>query len=123
MDEVGKKSRIGNPFDAVPIKATAVEAREDDQSCICLRRTVETRFSRIPLLGRIFPKQENFWFQLDGLGSEFWKLIDGERNLGDIELRLRKKLKLEEDLSRQSVMQYTKALMLRGLIMLKVTQE
>ncbi len=60
---------------------------------------------------------------LDERGSAFWGLIDGETELNEIERQLRQKFSLSREDSELAAVQFTKRLMKRYLIYLKVPAE
>jgi hypothetical protein len=57
---------------------------------------------------------------LDRCGTLYWRHIDGKRSLADIEKALRRELSLGRKESTKAVIEFTKQLMLRGLICLRL---
>lgn len=58
---------------------------------------------------------------LDEKGSYFWKQIDGEKDLMRIERKLSRHFEIDRRESRRAIVQFTKTLMEKGLIVLKVS--
>lgn len=59
-------------------------------------------------------------YELDVVGTGFFQAIDGRRTLAQIEALLRKENRFSESESRTAVIEFTKTLMLRGLVALRV---
>ncbi len=119
-DAKGKGRGAKDPFDAIPAVDPHVEARHSDSSLVQLRREIEPK-TRV---GRFFA--ERFGWRrysrvnLDERGSAFWDEVDGKRDLHAIERRVRERCGVTRQESEQAVMSFTKALMLRGLIGLRL---
>ena len=60
---------------------------------------------------------------LDAVGASFWNSIDGVRTLDEIERLLREKYSFETQKSRAAVMEFTKNMMLKGVILLRLSEE
>ena len=111
-----------DPFAACPVHAPYVEAREIDGK-------VQVRLQPPPSAGRggwrasLARRLTMFPFRLvclDELGTFYWKQVDGRRTLAEIERRLRDHARLEPGQSRDAVVVFTKMLMRRSLIALKL---
>ena len=110
-----------DPFAACPVHAPYVEAREIDGK-------VQVRLQPPPSAGRgwwasLTFRLTMFPFRLvclDELGTFYWKQVDGRRTLADIERRLRDHARMEPGQSRDAVVVFTKMLMRRSLIALKL---
>lgn len=109
-----------DPLDAVPIVAEGVEAREDAQGLIQVRKTVVQKTGLVAFLGRKLGLQRRGRIVLDAHGTLFWKQIDGQRRLRDIERILRQQIPQDPDESKKSALLFTKMLMLRHVIQLRV---
>ena len=111
---------VRNPLAAIPLVSTGVEAGVDDLNLIQVRREhlPRTRLGRVAtrFLGQRYAKRT----RLDERGSFYWKQIDGRRSLHEIAEKLAGKFDLAPEESRNAVMVFTKMLMLRNLISLKV---
>lgn len=109
-----------NPLTAVPFVPQGIEAGLDGAGLIQVRR-VESPRGRV---GRTVYKLLHFRPQrvvkLDERGSFFWSSIDGERDLLEISASLATRFGVEPKFARESVMLFTKALMLKRLIHLKL---
>ncbi len=70
-----------------------------------------------------FGYRRNVRLNLDEMGSFFWQQIDGERDLGSIGSKLRKQFRLNRKECELAIIGYTKSLMLRGLVQLRVDED
>jgi hypothetical protein len=59
-------------------------------------------------------------FELDRVASDFYKGIDGVRTLAEIEHELRRSHDMTPDQGREAVTQFTKELLERGLVLLRL---
>ena len=108
-----------DPFAACPIHAPYVQAQEFNgrvqvRLCPPPRRGVRALLTRHLAL---FPFRP---VCLDELGTFYWKQVDGRRTLAEIERRLRDHVPMERSQSRDAVVLFTKMLMRRSLIALKL---
>jgi hypothetical protein len=112
-----------DPFAACPVRGPFVQSLTDKQGRLQLKHSpppgrglrgfLERQFALITVR-RIF---------LDERGSFFWNLIDGNHTLGEIERKLARQYDLETRQSRDAVILFTKMLMRRGLIGLKLPSQ
>lgn len=109
-----------DPFDAIPIIPEDVETREDAQGLVQVRKTVAQKTGLAAFLSRKLGLQRRGRIVLDAHGTLFWKQIDGQRRLRDIERFLRQQTPQDPVESKKSVLLFTKMLMLRHLIQLRV---
>lgn len=109
-----------DPLAAVPLKAPNVVEFSDAQGLITLERRVPVppRYGR--LLGRLLGRERKAQTALDENGTSFWQLIDGKRSLDDIANDFRIRLNIPEPEARKVVVLFTKDLMKRDLIQLKI---
>ena len=109
-----------DPFEAVPLAAPGVaEERGDDGSLVLVHRVpVPPRYAR--LLGRYLGRERVSRTVLDENGAFFWRQIDGVRSLGSIADAVRVRLNQPEAQARESAVAFTKDLMKRNLIQLKL---
>ena len=110
------------PLDAVPLPAEGVSARLDDQSLVQLNKRGTPRPGLYRLAARLFRYRYNVRVNLDERGSYFWQLMDGRRSLQQIADGLARKCSLDAEQSREAVMLFTEALMLRRLICLQTPE-
>lgn len=107
-----------DPFEAVPVRNTLAEYREDSRSCCQIRLRLEPKPG---LGGRVikrFGLHRDVRVDLDPCGSFFWSQVDGSQNLRSIERKIRNKFALNPEESRKATITFTKTLMLRHLIQL-----
>jgi hypothetical protein len=111
---------VRNPLVAIPLIPAGVEAGIDDLDLVQVRRehTPRTRIGRTAVrwLGQRYARRT----RLDERGSFYWKQINGRRTLHEIADRLGDQFELAPTEARQAVMLFTKMLMLRNLISLKI---
>jgi hypothetical protein len=108
-----------NPFAACPVPAPFVQVEETNGQ-IQVRQTPPPKHGIRAFLARRFSMFPFRLVCLDERGSFYWKQIDGKRTLGEIEQRLRVEYKMEPAQSRDAVILFTKMLMRRSLIALKL---
>jgi len=109
-----------DPFAALPVRTPFVRARADSQGCLQIKHSPPPGRGLRGLFARyfsLFPVRRIF---LDERGSFFWNQIDGQHTLADIERALNQKYAMEAQQSRDAVILFTKMLMRRGLIGLKL---
>jgi hypothetical protein len=109
-----------DPLDAVPVRNTLAEHREDSRSCCQIRLRLEPKPG---LGGRVikrFGLHRDVRVDLDPCGSYFWSQIDGSQSLRAIERKIRNKFALNPEESRNATIMFTKTLMLRHLIQLNI---
>jgi len=97
-----------------------VEACRDGASLTQLRRARPHRSGPAGLVGRLLGFSGHVRVALDERGSAFWEQVDGRRNLHAIERHLRERFGLERGESERAVVEFTKLLMLRGLVCLRL---
>lgn len=67
-----------------------------------------------------FRLYRNIRINLDARGSFFWRQINGQRSLREIDAVLREEFELTDEESKKATLVFTKQLMLRHLIVLDV---
>ena len=111
-----------NPFAACPVPAPFVQTEENDGK-IQVRQTPPPKQGLRAFLARRFSMFPFRLVCLDERGTFYWKQIDGKRTLGEIEQRLRDRYQMEPTQSRDAVILFTKMLMRRSLIALKLPHQ
>ena len=109
-------AKLRDPFDAVVHRAPRAEARVDGNTGAQLRMELTPKPGVQERLARWLGFRRAVRVNLDEHGTAFWDLVDGERNLRDIERSLRDQLELEEDESKRATILFARALMLRGML-------
>jgi len=109
-------------FDAVPEAAPGVEAAEDSSARLQLRLKLRHRPGLTGIVARALHFRPAVRVNLDERGTLFWQLIDGRRTLRDIEKTVRERWQVDEKESRQAVVLFTKMLMTRHLMNLRVAR-
>lgn len=112
-----------DPLTAIPHRNRLAEHRADSNGCYQIRIRPEPAPGLKAYLARTLGFHADVRVNLDAHGSFFWALIDGRRNLYTIANELGREYNLTRDQSRKSVLQFTKALMLRHLIQLDHGQQ
>jgi len=109
-----------DPLDAVPVPTPGIGTRDTAKGGVSLSAEAKAA-SRI---GRFCAEKlgmrRTVQFALDERGAFFWRQVDGTRPLSAIERALRARYSLDEAESKAAVIAFTKTLMLRGLISLRV---
>jgi len=109
-----------DPLTAVAFVSAGVDVRDTSGAGVFLQRIVPPRGKIASFLSSRFGLNHKIRVQLDQRGSAFFRLVNGEHTLNTIEQRLRQTWGLEQDESRRAVIEYTKMLMRRGLVSLKI---
>ena len=117
------KAHRGDPLAAVPRVAPEVEVRVADDGTYHVRKAVPS-----PGNGGFLEKLTRSWkresyVNLDKNGTDFWKKIDGETTLGAIADTLSSEWDLDRTQCRRAVIQFTRSLMTRNLIVLEVSAD
>ena len=109
-----------DPLAATPVVAPDVEALKDNAMQLQLRRPVPPRTVFGRTVQKVFGYTRKVRVNLDERGTEFWEQIDGARDLHEIERLLRQRYGLKVEESRRATIEFTKTLMTRGLICLRL---
>lgn len=115
-----KPKSTANPLAAIPLKPDNVELRPDPDGNVHLRMTPPLKPMQLKVakwLGYDYTRK----LTLDEYGSLYYRLIDGRRPLSDIVDELTKKLGKERKEVAMMVVTFTKHLMMRNMIALKIT--
>ena len=121
-----KKARSGlppevhDPFSAVPIIAPDVETHCDGRQLMQVRKKLKQKRGFFGDLTARLGFDRDTKASLDEKGSYFWRQIDGEKDLSRIERKFSGFFRIDRRESRRAIVQFTKTLMERGLIVLKV---
>ena len=114
-------TRTADPLAAIPLKPANVELREDSQGCLHLRLT--------PTLGPVQHKVARWLgydytrkLTLDEHGTFYYRLVDGQHTLAAIVDELAQKLGQDRRDVATMVVTFTKMLMTRNMIVLKITR-
>ncbi len=115
-------ARIRDPLAVIPLPPQNLERIRDGRGLLCLRLAAPLTGLRklaADWLGYRFEKR----VELDELGSSFYEQVDGRRTLREIAAELaRQKDRGRQELERAVVL-FTRTLMAKNLILLKVTDE
>jgi hypothetical protein len=95
------------------------EVGKDGVTVLVSTTPVPMRYGR--LLGRFLGRERIARVILDENGTFFWRQIDGIRDLGQIANAVRKQMNRPEMEARAAVISFTKDLMKRNLLSLKVS--
>ncbi len=109
-----------DPFVAVPILAEGVREETGAEGTVVLVRRVPVPMRYGRLLGRFLGRERVARTILDENGTFFWRQVDGVRTLGQIADAVRVKMNCPEAQARESVLAFTKDLMKRNLLSVKI---
>ena len=115
-------SGSNDPFAARPVYAPFIEVEEKNGQ-VRLRQAPPPKPGLRAFLSRRFAMFPFRLVCLDERGTFYWKQIDGRRTLAEIEYRLRREYRMEPASSRDAVIIFTKMLMRRSLIALKLPHQ
>ena len=105
-----------DPFDAVPVRSENAETREDSQACGQIRMRQRPGPGLMSRLAHRFGFYRDVRVNLDAHGTYYWSLVDGRRDLREIEQSMRAKFNLDADESRKATLLFTKTLMMRHVL-------
>lgn len=114
-------SKVRDPFAAVPLIAPGVEACRDRRKFVHVQKKLMQKKGFLGVLAQRLGLDRTTKASLDEKGSYFWQQIDGEKDLMRIERKFSRHFETNRKESRQAIVQFTKTLMERGLIILKVS--
>lgn len=109
-----------DPLAAVPETAPGAEALADENGTLHVRKPIVPRSQFFVFLNRVFKKTDYIKIHLDQYGTRYWELIDGHRNLRSIARKLASHFALEVKEGEASAVVFTKMLMNRQLIRLRI---
>ena len=109
-----------DPLEAIPMVAEGVrtEVGENGATVLVSATPVPMRYAR--LLGRFLGRERIARVILDENGTFFWQQIDGIRTLRQISDNVRVRMNRPDGDSRAAVISFTRDLMKRNLLNLKV---
>ena len=116
------KSRIRDPLAVIPLAPQNLEQIRDSRGMLCLRLAVPvTGFRKLVAdwLGYKYEKK----VELDELGTRFYEQVDGHRTLREIADALTGLCGRSREEMRRQVLLFTRALMTRNMILLRVVDE
>jgi hypothetical protein len=123
-----RKPAIVNRADALaarPVRNANLPSRETDAGQVAITLTWERRTDLVGRLsGLLFavPKKRERTLELDSVGSDVWRLCDGEHTVDDILRMLQAKHKVSRKEAEVSLTTYLKELGKRGVIGFAITQ-
>ncbi len=109
-----------DPLAAVPLVAPGVQAKADASGLVQVRLELPARSRLEQFLGRTLGFRRPAYLNLDQLGSAYWRLVDGQRDLRAIAARLTREHQVPADRAREAVAFFTRDLMLRHVICLRI---
>ena len=119
MAQKENKRTDANPLAAVPMLLDGVEARRDTASLVQLNRSVQPPRGVLGWFSRLLGSRR-VRINLDEQGSFFWDRINGQRDLAQIASELQQRFGTEPAAARQATVSFTRMLMLRHIIQLRV---
>ena len=95
----------------------------DARSLVQLRKAIPAKAGIADFLARKLKFRRSVRVNLDDRGSFYWTLIDGKTDLRTIARRIRKQYSMKEEESRSATILFTKMLMTRNVIYLKIDDD
>ncbi len=111
---------LADPTIAVPVVDQNVQAKTDEQDLVQLRRTFAPKGKAYRWISRRMKYDHARRVNLDVWGTQFWRLIDGERSLEQIAERMTRANGVAINDSRKAVLRFAGYLVQRNLILLVV---
>lgn len=112
-----------DPFRAVPVANTGIKSKQDGRGRLQLKAVAPPRPGLAGFAALKLKMRKPLRVNLDERGSAFWRRVDGRRTLREIEKALRREFSIEKKECQKAVIEFTKMLMERGLIALKMDPE
>lgn len=109
-----------DPLDAIPLRPDSVEVRSGDGGTCQLCRKLPEQPGIGGWISRKLKLQRDIYLQLDNYGAWFWNRIDDNHTLRQIASDMAGEFNWEADMARQSVLTFTRQLMERGFIALRI---
>ncbi|MBC2602536.1 PqqD family protein [Puniceicoccus vermicola] len=109
-----------HPLEAVPIRHESVEERISSTGDLHLHAVVPPTTFVERAMAKVTKTGKSIQVALDERGAFFWRQIDGRNDLFAIRRALRNKYNLSASDSEDATVRFTKMLMRRNLIQLKV---
>jgi hypothetical protein len=113
------RAAVGDPLGAIPLKPENVQTKTDSRGVMHLRMTPP-----LTHLHRKVAKWLGYDYsakvELDEYGTFFYSLVDGERTLNAIVDAMAQKLSKSRKETAMTVVAFTKSLMTRNLLLLKI---
>lgn len=108
-------------FTAVPMITAGVKlVHSAANGDIVLQRELVPRRQWMAAVARLLRYRRRVHVQLDRNGAAYWRRIDGNSSLEDIAAGIRLDLGIDDETARHGVLAYTRDLMTRGFVGLKV---
>ncbi|AWT59768.1 MAG: hypothetical protein DF168_00963 [Candidatus Moanabacter tarae] len=109
-----------DPFAAVPSITPGIEAKLDSRSMLQLRHKIKPSSQLMQFMADKLGFRRSVRVNLDERGTFFWQQIDGIRDLRSIAKSIQTRFNINREECDSAVIHYTKLLMLRGLVQLRV---
>lgn len=109
-----------DPFAAVPSITLGIEVKLDSRSMLQLRHKIKPSSQLMQFLADKLGFRRSVRVNLDERGTFFWQQIDGIRDLRSIAKNIETRFNIDREECDSAVIGYTKSLMLRGLVQLRV---
>lgn len=109
-----------DPLSAIPVAASDTSLEVLSTGGGVLTRHAPQAGGLRAWFARTLRFQSQRRFQLDELGACFWRQVDGERRLSDIQGTLCSRYALSPEQARRAIVEFTAALMRRNLLALRV---
>ncbi|MTI65318.1 MAG: PqqD family protein [Firmicutes bacterium] len=100
--------KANNLFDYIPVKNQRYNWRENDKGLITIIHQRDGIFDKI--MQRVFNTPKEVKIDLDHIGSEVWRNIDGEKTINDIKVNLKERFNERIDSVNERLIKYIKIL-------------
>ena len=113
---------VDNPLDMVPTLALGVEAKADQTKQLQVRRRMQPKPGFAAWFARQTGQSHEIRINLDEMGTFYFQQVDGRQDLAAIANALSRKFNLEHAKCREAVIQYSRLLIEKKLLYLKVPE-
>jgi hypothetical protein len=113
-------THLADPLAVIPCHAPGVEVKESPEGDYHLRKRYPPGRGLMAFMKKRLGWRHECYYNLDARGTEFWKLLNGERTLHEVAAIVQQRWELEEAEARRAAVQYVRSLMLRNLLELEV---
>ena len=115
-------AQLRDPLAVVPVIAEGVEAREDANGLLQIRKTPSCGRALTSRLSQRLGLQRHIRVNLDAHGTIFWRAIDGRRCLREIAEVVFRQTRQDPEAATEAAVLFVKMLMVRHLVYLKVPE-
>ena len=116
-------SVVADSLELIPKIADGVEALSDDQGLLQLRKPLNRKGALVKAVASLFRFVTFSRLDLDVVGSFYWRQINDSKTLATIEKAMAKEFRFEHKQCTEAVVLFTKKLLVRKYITLRLSSK